>query len=82
MKTLRRLCVAVVFTVALTMSAFAGEIQTTVAPPPSQAQANTTGGGIETTVAGQDETGSSEATVTDSATNAALNLIQSVLSLL
>jgi hypothetical protein len=82
MKTLRRLCVALVFTLALTIPAFAGEIETGVAPPPpSQPQTATTNGGIETGLIGQDKTGSSEATVTDSAKNAVLNLIQSVLSL-
>ena len=61
MKNLRRLSVALVFTLALTIPTFAGE--------------------IETTVAGQIGTGSSEATAVDSATEIALNLIQSVLSL-
>ena len=86
MKTLRKLCVASVFVFSLTIPAVAGEIQTTVAPPQpaqtstmnGQAAAN---GDIHTTVAGQAETGSSEATVADSATEIALNLLQSVLSL-
>jgi hypothetical protein len=86
MRTLRQLSVALVFTLALTIPAFAdGQIETTVAPPPpSQAQTATatTDGQIETTVTGQDETGSSEATVTGSVANAAVNLIQSALSLL
>ena len=82
MKTLRRLFVASAFTLALTIPVLAGDIETTVtSPPPSQAQATTTDGKISTTVAGQAETGSSEATATDSATEAALNLLQSVLSL-
>lgn len=75
MKTLRRLCVASVFTFALAMPAFAGEIQTTVTPPSAPA------GEIETGITGQAETGSSEATASDSATQIALNLLQSVLSL-
>lgn len=83
MKTLRQLCVAVAFTIALAMPALAGEIQTTVtSPPPAQsAQAATTDGEIQTTVAGQAGTGSSETTSTDSATETALNLLQSMLSL-
>ena len=83
MKTLRQLSVALVFTLTLTIPTLAGGIDTTItSPPPSQAQTATTGGGIDTPLTGQDETGSSETTATDSATNAALNLIQSVLSLL
>jgi hypothetical protein len=80
MKTLRRLSVASVFVFVLTMPAFAGEISTGIAPPPPPSAA--TAGEIQTTVAGQTETGSmSEATAIDSATQAALNLLQSVLSL-
>ena len=82
MKPLRQLCVALTFTLALAITTFAGEIHTTVAPPPPpSSQATTTEGDIQTTVAGQEETGSSEATTTDSATELALNLLQSVLSL-
>ena len=80
MKALRQLCIASVFTLALTIPAFAGEIQTGVAatPPPKTATAD---GEIQTGVTGQIETGSSEATATDSVTEIALNLLQSVLSL-
>ena len=85
MKTLRQLSVALVFALALTVPALAGDIETgiTQPPPPSQAQAQTTttDGDIQTTVAGQAETGSSETTATGSATEAALSLLQSVLSL-
>lgn len=81
MRTLRRLFVAVAFTLALAMPALAGEIQTPFAPPPSSAQATTTDGEIQTPLTGQAETGSSETTSTDSAAETALNLIQSVLSL-
>ena len=83
MRTLRQLSVAVAFTLALAIPAFAGDIQTGIAPPPpSQAQTAMTNGQIETTIMGQDETGSSEATVTGSVADAAVNLIQSALSLL
>jgi hypothetical protein len=83
MRNLRRLSIAVAFTVALTIPAFAdGQIETTItSPPPASTQTATTDGQIETTVAGQAETGSSETTSTGLATGAALNLLQSVLSL-
>jgi hypothetical protein len=83
MKTLRQICVVVVFTLALTTSAFAGEIEIgKMSPPPSQpTQAATTQGDIQTGVTGQEETGSGEVSATDSATEIALNLLQSVLSL-
>jgi hypothetical protein len=83
MKNLHRLCGAIVFTLVLTIPAFAGDIQTTVtSPPPSQpAQTATLNGDIQTGVTGQAETGSSEATAANSAAEIALNLLQSVLSL-
>jgi ATP phosphoribosyltransferase len=79
MKTLRRLSVAGAFALALTIPAFAGQIETMVVPP-QPAQTATTAGQIDTGVTGQAEMGSSEATSTDSATETALNLLQSVLS--
>jgi hypothetical protein len=83
MKTLRQLCVVVVFTLVLATSTFAGEMEigSPTPPPPSQPQTAAVNGDIQTTVAGQEETGSSEATAADSATEIALNLLQSVLSL-
>jgi hypothetical protein len=83
MKTLRQLSVASVFVFALTFPALAGQIDTTVAPPqPAQASTTaTTNGQIDTTLTGQDETGSGEASATDSATEIALNLLQTVLAL-
>lgn len=82
MKTLRQLSVALVFALALTVPALAGDIETgKPQPPPSNQTTATTKGQIDATVAGQVETGSSEATATDSATEIALNLLQSVLSL-
>ena len=80
MKPLRQLCLALVFTFTLALPAIAGEMQTTVAPP-QPAQSATTQGEMQTTVTGQEETGSSEATAADSAMEIALNLLQSVLSL-
>lgn len=86
MKTLRQLCVASVFVFALAIPAFAGEISTGIAPPqPAQTSATngqaTVNGEISTGLTGQIETGSSEATAADSATELALNLLQSVLDL-
>jgi len=83
MKNLRRLSVALVFTLTLTIPAFAGEIDTgKTSPPPSQlSQTATVNGEIDTGLTGQEETGSSEATATDSATKIALNLLQTVLAL-
>ncbi len=79
MKPLRQLLVASVFIFALTTSALAGQMDTMIAPPPPPAAV--TEGQMDTTVAGQIETPSSEAATTDSAAEIALNLLQSVLSL-
>ncbi len=82
MKTLRQLCVAVVFTLALALPAFAGEMEIgSPTPPPSQPQTATVNGEMEIGLTGQEETGSSEATAADSATETVLNLLQSVLAL-
>ena len=83
MKTLRQFCVVVVFTLALATPAFAGVMEIGApTPPPSQpTQTATKQGDIQTGVAGQEETGSGEVSATDSATEAVLNLLQSVLAL-
>ena len=82
MKTLRQLCVAVVFTLALAIPAFAGEMDTgRTSPPPSQPQTAAVNGEIPIGLTGQEETGSGEVSATDSATEAVLNLLQSVLAL-
>jgi len=86
MKTLRQLCVASVFVFALTIPAFAGEISTGIAPPQPPQTSTTNGqvaanGEISTGLTGQGETGSGEASATDSATAAVLNLLQTVLAL-
>jgi hypothetical protein len=86
MKTLRQLCVASVFVFSLAIPAFAGEISTGIAPP-QPAQTSTTNGQatvngeISTGLTGQEKTGSGEASATDSATMAVLNLLQNVLAL-
>lgn len=79
MKSLRRFSITLVFTFALSLSASAGEISTTIAQPPTQLA--TTGGEMDTGITGQIDTSSSEATVNDSMTEVALNLLRSVLSL-
>ena len=83
MKSLRQLCVAVVFTLALALPAFAGEMDTgrPVPPPPSQPQTATVNGEMQIGLTGQEETVSGEVSATDSATEAVLNLLQSVLAL-
>jgi hypothetical protein len=82
MKTLRHLSVALVFVLALTVPALAGDIETgKPQQPPSNQTTATAEGQIETTVARQEQTGSGEATVADSATEIALILLQRVLSL-
>ena len=82
MKTLRQLCVAVVFTLALALPAFAGEMEIgRTPPPPSQPQTATVNGEMPIGLTGQEETSSGEVSATDSATEIALNLLQSVLAL-
>ena len=81
MKTFQRLCAASVLTLMLTLPASAGWISTGVAPPAPSPTPTAAEGEIHTTVTGQEETGSDEATASDSATEVALNLLQSVLSL-
>lgn len=82
MKTFTQLCAAFVLILTLTLHASAGWMSTGDAPPnpsptPAAAPANT-----EPNITGQEETDSSEAAAADSATEIALNLLQSVLSLL
>lgn len=77
MRTLRRLCAAFVLILALALSAFAGDMSTTVAPP--QPQQVTAQGQMDTPpVAGQMDI---PFTATNSVTQAALNLLESMLSL-
>ncbi len=73
MKALRQLCAASVLTLALALSAFAGEIQT----PRTSPEQPTKQGEIQTGVTGQIDT-MRQAT----ATEIALSLLQSMLSLL
>jgi hypothetical protein len=82
MKTFRQLCAASILTLTLSLSAFGGEMSTTVAPPapPSNATAD---GQMSTTITPDGSaTESGETSVIISATEAALNALQSVLALL
>lgn len=69
MKTLRQLCIALTFTLLLAAPAFAGEIQTTIAPPPTLA------GEIQVGVAGQIDT------MANGDIETGLSLIESMLAL-
>lgn len=78
MKKLQRLCVAGVFTLVLTTTTFAGDIHTggITQPPPPPASSTITQGDIETGPSVQN----SQAT-SDSVTDIALNLLQTMLAL-
>ena len=75
MKNLRQLCAALVLALTFALTAFAGNMSTTVVPPPPQAA---TQGEMSTTVAGEIPT---DITATDLAAEITLPLLQSVLSL-
>jgi hypothetical protein len=83
MKSLRQLCAASVLILTLTFPASAGWISTGAAPPdPSPTPtAATTEGWISTPITGQAGNGSGEGAVGGSAAEAALSLIQGLLSL-
>ena len=77
MKTLRRLCVLFALTLVLALSAFAGDISTTVVsqpPPPPESQAVTTGQ-MDTGLTGDMST---SVTAMDPVTEVALNLLQNL----
>jgi hypothetical protein len=79
MKSLQRLCAAFVLTLALTLSAFAGDMTTGIIdtpPPPGQQLATT--GDMQAGLTGDMSTG---ITATDPVTTVALSLLQSLLSL-
>jgi len=79
MRYLRQLCAAFALTLILAMSAFAGQMSTTVTPPPPPPSSTSTATGERTT----GDTGeiSTTSSVTDSATQITLNLVQGMLSL-
>lgn len=81
MKTLRQFCGITMLSLVVTASVNAGDIHTTITPPPSGTSV-TTEGEISTGVAGEITTGNADAeAVGGSVTDAAVALIQSVLSL-
>lgn len=78
MKTLQRLCAMCLLTLALSLSASAGDMPAGITTPPPPASQVTTQGDMSTGVAGDMGAG---ITATDSATEFVLNLLQSLLSL-
>lgn len=82
MKTLRRLCVASMLTFTLSLSIFAGQMSTTVVQPPPPANAEAAGDMSTTATASDNAPENGEASVLDSVSEAALSLLQNVLSLL
>jgi hypothetical protein len=81
MRTLRYFIAASVLLSTLTLSTFAGDMHTGIAPPPNPAPA-TTEGEITTGIDGDIHTTNSEAAIArDSVAGAALGVVQSVLSL-
>jgi hypothetical protein len=91
MKKLQTLCGAVVLALALVVPASAGDMSTWITSPPPSSPATTDGdistpapttdGNMSTGVASQSGSGSGEASASDAVAGLALNLLQSVLSL-
>jgi hypothetical protein len=81
MKTLRQLSVALVFAFALTIPALGGTIQTPPAPPPP-GEIQTGAPGEIQTPPGEPGTIETPPAPSNSATQAALNLLQDLLGLL
>lgn len=82
MKTFRQLCAVSVLTMTLSLSAFAGEMSTTVAPPAPPSNA-TTAGDMSTTITSESPvTESEDASALISVTEVALNALQSILAVL
>ena len=82
MKALRQLCVASVLALTFSLSVFAGDMSTTVVQPPPPSNATAAGVMSTTVTASNDTSESEEASVIDTVSDAALSLLQSVLSLL
>jgi hypothetical protein len=78
MKTLRRLCATLVLILVLALSAFAGDMSTTVVSSPPPTEQAMTQGDMSTTVAGDMTTG---VIAIDPVTEITLSLLQSLLSL-
>jgi hypothetical protein len=81
MRHFRKVCAACVLTLAISLSAFAGNMETTiVSPQPSGTPSATTPGNVQTGYAGILETTRS-ITATESVAVIAFTLVQSVLAL-
>lgn len=83
MKQFRLSLAATVLTLAFSIPAFAGDMETGITSQPPTPPAATAAGDMETTVTGNMDTTvtANEATVADSLRGRALSLMQSVLSL-
>jgi hypothetical protein len=81
MRQIRRLCGAFVLTLMLALSALAGDMTTGIAAPAPPPQQTAAAGDMTTGYAGEMST-TSAATTTGSTMQAALSLVQSVLSLI
>lgn len=74
MKTLQRLCAALVLSLSLAVSAFAGEMTTMITTPPPPPNQATASGEMTTGITGEMQT-------TNSVTQMALDMLQRVLSI-
>jgi hypothetical protein len=88
MRNLKKLCATCVLTLVLTLPAFAGDMLAgaTAPPPPPPPDSSSATGDMGTGITGDMETGvtgdmSAGVTATDPATEVALSLMQSLLSL-
>lgn len=79
MRHLKQLCAACALTAVLALTTSAGQMTTGVVDPPPPPPSATTQGDVSTTVAGEMTTGVAD---TATATEIALNLLQSLLALL
>jgi hypothetical protein len=82
MKSLKKVCAAVLLTLILSLSALAGDMSCgiTAPPPPPQSQSATTGD-MPAGIASTDGAAGDEAMAFNPVTEIALNLIQSLLAL-
>ncbi len=79
MRYLKQLCAACVLTLAVALSAYAGNMEAGIVDPPPPPPSATTQGNMEAGYADTMETTS--VTVTDTATEVALNLLYSLVAL-
>jgi hypothetical protein len=82
MKTLRHFCATLTLVLALTFSAFGGEIGfpgTTTNPPPPEQESSMTEETVLTGATSTGETSDSDLIILDPVTDAALSMLQSLL---